>query len=70
MVESQHLQKEIFSRTEKENRVEILPSPNSKKFGRRHFQPPTFPGAYLNCRPPTFQLLPYLLFYIIRREHV
>ena len=34
MVESQHLQKEIFSRTEKENRVESLPSPNSKKFGR------------------------------------
>ena len=33
MVERQHLQKEIFSRTEKENRVESLPSPNSKKFG-------------------------------------
>ena len=27
MVESQHLQKEIFSGTEKENRVESLPSP-------------------------------------------
>ena len=34
MVEGQHLQGEIFSRTEKENRVESLPSPNSKKFGR------------------------------------
>ena len=60
MVEGQHLQREIFSRTEKENRVESLPSPNSKKF----------PGAYLNCRPPTFQLLSYLMFYIMRREHV
>ncbi len=26
---------ENFSRTEKESRVESLPSPNSKKFGRR-----------------------------------
>ena len=41
------------------DRVERLPSPNSKRL-----------DAYLNCRPPTFQLLPYLLFYIIRREHV
>ena len=27
-------------------------------------------GAYLNCRPPTFQLLSYLMFYIMRRGHV
>ena len=27
-------------------------------------------GAYLNCRPPTFQLLSYLMFYIMRRRHV
>ena len=26
--------------------------------------------ADLNCRPPTFQLLPYLMIYIIRRGHV
>jgi hypothetical protein len=50
---------EIFSRTEKENRVESLPSPNSKRL-----------DADLNCRPPTFQLLSYLMFYIIGREHV
>jgi hypothetical protein len=31
---------------------------------------PTFPGADLNCWPPTFQLLSYLMFYIIGREHV
>jgi hypothetical protein len=44
MVESQHLQREIFSRTEKENRVESLPSPNSKKFRRLHFRAPTALG--------------------------
>jgi hypothetical protein len=26
--------------------------------------------AYLNCRPPTFQPLSYLMFYIMRRGHV
>ena len=50
---------EIFSRTEKENRVESLPSPNSKRL-----------DADLNCRPPTFKLLSYLMIYIIGREHV
>ena len=50
---------EIFSRTEKESRVESLPSPNSKRL-----------DADLNCWPPTFQLLSYLMFYIIGREHV
>ena len=50
---------EIFSRTEKESRVESLLSPNSKRL-----------DADLNCWPPTFQLLSYLMFYIIGREHV
>ena len=45
---------EIFSRTEKENRVESLPSPNSKRL-----------DADLNCRPPTFKLLSYLMIFII-----
>ena len=45
MVEGQHLQREIFSRTEKENRVESLPSPNSKKFGRL----PQLQAAYISA---------------------
>ena len=45
MVERQHLQREIFSRTEKENRVESLPSPNSKKFGRL----PQLQAAYISA---------------------
>ena len=45
MVEGQHLQGEIFSRTEKENRVESLPSPNSKKFGRL----PQLQAAYISA---------------------
>jgi hypothetical protein len=45
MVEGQHLQREIFSRTEKENRVESLLSPNSKKFGRL----PQLQAAYISA---------------------
>ena len=45
MVEGQHLQREIFSRTEKENRVESLPSPNNKKFGRL----PQLQAAYISA---------------------
>ncbi len=45
MVKGQHLQGEIFSRTEKENRVESLPSPNSKKFGRL----PQLQAAYISA---------------------
>ncbi len=45
MVEGQHLQREIFSRTEKENRVESLSSPNSKKFGRL----PQLQAAYISA---------------------
>ena len=54
-MEEQHLQNENFSRTEKESRVESPPSPNSKKFGHR----PQLSAL-------TFQLLLYLMIYIIR----
>ena len=56
-MEEQHLQNENenFSRTEKESRVESPPSPNSKKFGGRP-----------HWSVLTFQLLLYLMIYIIR----
>ncbi len=34
-------QRELFSRTEKETEVEILPCPNSKSLDALHLQPPT-----------------------------
>ena len=42
-MEEQHLQNENFSRTEKESRVESLPSPNSKKF---EFEEVIYVGAF------------------------
>jgi len=50
---------EIFSRTERRAEWRVYRAQIVRSL-----------DAYLNCRPPTFQPLSYLMFYIMRRRHV